>query len=175
MGAINRVPSGLLGLLNAKTLGRTPPDLSPVVDPVLDTYRHYLANIPVQKALNSQTGIVAPTYAADTVVPAGELWAVTAVNAQIVPDAVTTPTGPWAFAVSARTNTSNQTIVLKTLETPIDFLSATSIIQIADTYPGTWLFPPGTNFQVRVYYGDFTSVGTGLTATVGVNYHVLPV
>lgn len=175
MAVINRVPTGLLGLLQAKTLGQTPPDIANFVQGSLDMLRLYLTNIPVKKANITQTGITAPAYAGEVDVPSGELWAVLAAGSQIIPDGTTTPTGNWRFGTVARTPWTNQTIPLKTVETNMAFIGPFDIMQITQVFPEIMFFSPGTRFETRVFSGDFSSAGTGITATTQVNYHPIPV
>ena len=74
MGTINRVPRGLLGLLDAKTGGRTPPDTTGVLSPVIDLTPNYLSDIPFEVAQTAAVVSAAQTVVALVTVPAGELW-----------------------------------------------------------------------------------------------------
>jgi len=84
MPAINRVPQGLLGLLDAKTQGETPKDSSGVLSPTIDLTPNYLANIPLQIALAvaGASSTIGYKTASQVTVPAGELWYVFAASAQ---------------------------------------------------------------------------------------------
>lgn len=76
MSTINRVPKGLLGTLDSKTLGRTPGELLPDVRGVYDLTPNYLADIPMGGVIDINAA-VNPVGIANTIeVPAGELWAV---------------------------------------------------------------------------------------------------
>jgi len=86
MGQINRVPRGLLGLLDAKTGGRTPPETTGVLSPVIDLTPNYLADIPfeIAQASSPAAALTPGTNYGIVTVPAGELWYVYQVSAQII-------------------------------------------------------------------------------------------
>lgn len=58
-GLINRFPRGLLGLLDAKTNGKTPEGLGDLVAPVLDVFPHYIAAM--REAQTDTSGAIAGT------------------------------------------------------------------------------------------------------------------
>lgn len=87
MGMINRVPKGLLGVLDAKTLGRTPEDLAPVVTGVMDLTAYYENDIPQTIVSASDAAVAAVGDFAPITVPEGELWLVYAVSSIVAAQA----------------------------------------------------------------------------------------
>ena len=102
MGVINRLPKGLLGLLDSKTGGKTPADTDPRLQQVLDLTANYLADIPFEIAQNSQnTTLATGQNYAEIVVPDFSLWYVYQIESRIVSgdtgqglDTFTVMTGP---------------------------------------------------------------------------------
>jgi len=83
MATINRVPQGLLSLLDAKTGGNTPPDTANNLQPVLEQLQFYLASIPMQAGqATGNTGGLDSITVASVEIPSGELWAVYGVSVQ---------------------------------------------------------------------------------------------
>lgn len=83
MSIINRVPKGWLGLLDAKTQGRTPKEPLGDLSPVIDLTQNYLADIPMEVAQGQSAGpFLGSTFDATITVPAGELWYVYAGSAE---------------------------------------------------------------------------------------------
>lgn len=78
MGIVNTYPRGLLGLLNAKTGGRTPQDVTETVQTVLDIFPFYAAQMRETVSANSLaiagTGAIFPTTG--FAVPNDEIWLV---------------------------------------------------------------------------------------------------
>lgn len=76
--SFNRTPRGLLGLLDAKVQGRTPQELAEIVQPMLDMFP--LWNAQLREAMSGQTaaavpvGITALANGTLTGPPADELW-----------------------------------------------------------------------------------------------------
>lgn len=97
MAAINRVPKGFLGILDAKTGGRTPAEPLGALAPTMDLTPNYLADIPLE-VVQASTGaaVLALQFVAPVTVPAGELWYVYAVSVEIVGTAAN-----WAVGVPA--------------------------------------------------------------------------
>lgn len=83
---LNRIPPGLLDLLDLKTLGRNPDALGSVVAPTLDLLPQYLLTRRQLITPASRSGIAADGFyipggpATDYVVPETEVWYVWAVN-----------------------------------------------------------------------------------------------
>lgn len=87
MALINRVPQGLLGLLDTKTLGKNPDDLLSTVQPTIDLKALFLANSGLTGTAVIEAGIVAGdigNVVATVTVPAGELWWVQSVASDVV-------------------------------------------------------------------------------------------
>lgn len=76
MGTINRVPKGLLPLLDAKTLGRTPSESLDVLQPTLELGSFYATDIPYQIGVNFSLVVDAVGSYAPVTVPDGKLWMV---------------------------------------------------------------------------------------------------
>lgn len=82
MGAVNRYPQGLLGLLSAKTDGKTPDQASETLSPTLDLTPFYLSGISLSIAEASESGSTIGTFA-DIEVPTGETWMVYAIESRM--------------------------------------------------------------------------------------------
>lgn len=76
MAVINRVPKGLLSLLDAKTLGRTPANVEPEVSVGIDATPMYFADIPLEVEFDIATGITALGVPVSVTIPAGQTWLV---------------------------------------------------------------------------------------------------
>lgn len=76
MSTVNRVPRGFLGTLDAKVLGKSPPDVGQVLQPSLEMLPFYLADLEMIRSVggDSAPNIVAPTLFCSVVIPATELW-----------------------------------------------------------------------------------------------------
>lgn len=78
---IQRLPRGLLSLLDTKSLGRNPPSFDEELRVTLDAYQHYL---PPPAAITTTTaGIVAAANAGIVTVPAQEMWVVRVVGGRM--------------------------------------------------------------------------------------------
>ena len=84
MATINRVPRGLLALLDAKTLGRTPPDLEDRVRGMLDLTELYAGDVPLLTTAAVEGTLTVGGNFAPVTVPAGELWWVYCVSVYTV-------------------------------------------------------------------------------------------
>ena len=75
MGAINRVPSGLLSLLDGQNLGDNPSDMAGTIIPQIDLFHFFMASKGLESVTVSQNFAVNAfgAYAVITV-PPGELW-----------------------------------------------------------------------------------------------------
>ena len=87
MAVVNRVPRGLLGLLDAKTQGQTPADTTGVLSPVIDLTANYLADLVLEtgQASSNATLVAGQNYGVVTV-PDAELWYIYHVTSQIIAD-----------------------------------------------------------------------------------------
>lgn len=83
MGIVNTYPRGLLGLLNAKTGGRTPQDVTETVQMILDIAPFYTAQM--RQTVSSNSGPIAGVGAifplAGFAVPNDQVWLVQAYSA----------------------------------------------------------------------------------------------
>ena len=87
MALINRVPQGLLGLLDTKTLGKNPDDLSNTIVPTVDLKDLFLVNSGLQQDIVTAAAVTSAsllTPVALVSVPAGELWFVLNVTAEVI-------------------------------------------------------------------------------------------
>ena len=74
MAEINRVPRGLLGLLDAKTGGRTPQNADQNLRFGLEQLPFYLADLPQRTATDQDTPVTTSGAHNTIEIPAGELW-----------------------------------------------------------------------------------------------------
>lgn len=82
MAVINRVPRGLLPLLDAKTGGQTPKEFSGQLTPVLDLYENYSADIQFElETQNNNAVLVLGSLNLPVTVPEGEQWLVYSASA----------------------------------------------------------------------------------------------
>ena len=86
MGAINRIPEGLLSLLASKTQGRNPFELLESVRPSLDLLWAYQTDM--ASSLVTGTGAASNDFVAITV-PAAEAWLIHAARAELTTAATT--------------------------------------------------------------------------------------
>jgi hypothetical protein len=78
MGAINRVPAGLLSLLDGQNLGDNPGEIADVISPTIDLWHFFLASKGLEQVVAQEViGPASPAgpYAVLTV-PVGELWVI---------------------------------------------------------------------------------------------------
>ena len=75
MGAINRVPSGLLSLLDGQNLGDNPSEIAGTIIPQIDLFHFFMASKGLESVTASQNFVAGGfgAYAVITV-PPGELW-----------------------------------------------------------------------------------------------------
>jgi len=146
MSIINRVPKGWLGTLDAKTLGATPKETVPNLQPVQDITANYLADIPLEAATaiasfgSGSIGTVINTVT----VPAGELWYVYGVAGSVIIGA--TGGAKYGFDLVVDTNTG---VGAHFLTSSVVFAAAK--VQFESNQRGiTWnpplLFGSGTSF-----------------------------
>lgn len=83
---INRVPDGLQGILDSKTLGENPDDLLGDIRPTLDLRSLFLANAGIRgdAATASVSAASLGMVVAPVTVPSGELWFVVSVSSDVV-------------------------------------------------------------------------------------------
>ena len=85
MSLVNRYPAGLLGLFDAKSNGKTPPDFSEQVRGTVDLGPNYRATVGVTAAIeveNVAAGVWAQAVA-EIPIPAGETWHVYGVSSRV--------------------------------------------------------------------------------------------
>lgn len=116
MGAVNRFAQGLLGLLQTKSLGRLPSEASDLLQLTVDATPFYMAGLSMVAARATQTvGASFIGQGALLEVPAGETWAVIAIDSRfnhdtggefsrVVPEIAQIPFSPTASDVSTPLN-----------------------------------------------------------------------
>lgn len=78
MGNINRVPSGLLGLLDGQVLGKNPDELLGTIQSGLDLTELFLANTTLKAATSTAGSVMSASTVAPVEVPVGEIWFIVA-------------------------------------------------------------------------------------------------
>ena len=143
---INRFPQGLLGLLDLKTQGENPSQLSPLVQGTIELADSYLIN---QRSSNSQAstltalGVTAGAFS-NLVVPQGEIWVLYNLTAELSTPPLAAAT--FACAVGYVPTDNNRFISLS------DYNSVTAIAaaDIIVAWTGRFLLGPGDSPQVFV-------------------------
>jgi hypothetical protein len=74
MPAINRLPRGLLSILDGQTLGTNPKDLDPLVHAQLPILPLYLASKGWETVISSSANVTAAGVTSAILVPNGEFW-----------------------------------------------------------------------------------------------------
>lgn len=142
---INRFPQGLLGLLDLKTQGENPSQLSPLVQGTIELGDSYLIN---QRASNSQNstltglGVTAGAYS-NLVVPQGEIWVLYNLTAELG----TPPLAAATFACSVGfVPTDNNRFIGLVSNGP----TAVAAADFITAWEGRILLGPGDSPQVFV-------------------------
>lgn len=104
MAVINRVPQGFLSFFDAKTLGRTPGDTAGNLQPTIDGFGFYAADLPLQTDVAFLSTITAPGNSVAVTVPDGELWLVYALSGRVT---TITNTFNGQFAISINDPVNN--------------------------------------------------------------------
>jgi len=146
MGAVNRVPRGFLGLLDAKTQGKTPADTTGFVSPVIDLTPNYLADIPIQVEQASQVGNTVGTLYGTVTVPNGELWYVYFVTSE----GIATAAGALNVIPVLVTSSGTLSVPLEKMEAGLGSYAATESMVSVATFPDGFLLGPGTRFATRI-------------------------
>lgn len=147
MSAVNRIqrlPRGLLSLLDTKSLGKNPPSYEDELQLTLDTLGIYL---PPPEYLVSNTnglGIVAPADVGDIVVPNGELWVVRNVGSS-----VTATVGGGILGMVNMAIISGATTATYLHEQSTPTVAVGNSYRRGFTLPQLLYAPPGTTFRLR--------------------------
>ena len=164
MAVINRVPQGLLPLLDAKTGGNTPSDFSGVLSPGIDLTEFYAADIPLEIENTQVAGSTQapPGIIADVTVPAGEQWLVYGGSAICTYSST---------ALSVRTQlvfrpaSPLSAVVVLAVDVPGPFSAVVGQTQSAAWRPSRpWIVRSGSVFSTQVWTGTY-GAGTGLFRT----------
>lgn len=146
MSVINRVPQGLLALLDSKTGGRTPGQIDPAVQASIDVTQMYAADVRMESAFTaaSLTSADIGTLSCLVTVPANELWMVYGVSSQIV----VAITGDDYDCQCAMQFPGVTTAHFLTGENTISNFSLQTFEQVvrAVTFSDPWIVGPGTVF-----------------------------
>jgi len=168
MAVVNRVPRGLLGLLDAKTQGQTPADTNGVLSPVIDLTPNYLADIPLQVAQANNVGNAVGTLYGTVTVPNGELWYVYVVATE----GIATAAGAMnVIPVLVAAASGVLSVPLQKMEAGLGAYAAAESQTSVATFPDALLVGPGTRFATRV-----TNPGGGnISMTTSVVYRSVQV
>jgi hypothetical protein len=163
VGAINRVPSGLLSLLDGQNLGDNPSELAQVIQPTLDLFHFFTASRGLSLELVTESFLAAAVgFKAILQVPMGELWIVEAFSGQI--QAAAPGNSYWSPALAVASNPAAPVIPLWT-GAGVSVPSQMPYIKQA-TLPNELFLPPGT--QLGCYLWDTTAIALGFTVTTQV-------
>lgn len=166
MSTINRVPDGFLGLLDAKTGGRTPLDIEQRLQTVLDLTSFYAANLPLETeiAIGTVTGADVGNLVLPVTVPDGEQWFVRGVSGQMV---VPVAANGYRFEIAVDTTTG---LGLHFLTGGDQFTQTQSqfesVVAVHNFTPWA-IFGPGT----RIGIGVTQIVPNNATTTTSVLFH----
>lgn len=166
-GNIQRVPRGLLGLLDMKTSGQTPPQLGDLVQPQIDLLQMYLLQFPLQNETDSTLNITTPVTYSAIQVPDNVMWFVYGASAE----QLSTTVGPTELAVTLellRQGTNHSRIGIA------DRFSSTSILDQAVSVLNTTtpiLLSAGDGFRGSI----MTTPGADTTGVVRVAYREVPI
>ena len=162
MAVINRVPRGLLPLLDAKTQGRTPTDTADFVQPTLELGENYAADIPFEV---EQGGVFAQpalgSFVVPISVPEGEQWLVYVHSSRLVYGS-TSQTLRCGVGFSPTPNATNALVTATDQSTP--FTPALSQVQSAQWKPDRpIIFRSGATFWVTVTGGSYSATSANVT------------
>lgn len=169
MAVINRVPQGFLGVLDAKTQGQSPADVSPVLSAGIDLTQFYLGDRPLNTAVATTAGVNANGVVAGSAitVPDGELWFVYAAQTQAISTA-----GTAGHSFSWRLTTLDNNF-LHGRQFNSGLAIATGITAIAQDWFETGLHVPAG--CVFAPYVAFIGGGNVFTVTMAVLYRSVQV
>lgn len=144
MAVVNRVPRGLLGLLDAKTQGQTPKDTLPDLQPSIDLTDNYVADLPLQAEQGTAITSSVATTQAVVEVPAGQLWYVFCVTTQ----SVSTGANRDGIAVPVLRSpvSGGLQIPLETVYFTPQTLALGESHVVSRVFGKPWLVGPGTEF-----------------------------
>ena len=144
MAVINRVPRGFLGLLDAKTLGRSPDDVLPDVRGVVDLTSFYLDDIPMRvEEAEDLSGNTSPGAYCPITVPNTEAWYVYVIGAVCIAlgDSTSTSLGLDVVFPSG-TNSVQMVVPFSTFQ-----LLTSERGTVGRTFETPFFVPPGTTFR----------------------------
>lgn len=149
MAVVNRVPRGLLGLLDAKTQGQTPGDTVGVLSPVIDLTPNYLADIPFSTAQASDIGFVTGTNFGVVEVPAGELWYAYVIGSEGIFSGVSTNNGDIVTVLVTPSGVVPVPLMSSGFAQAPNSLASESVTRVAQ-FPQPIIVGPGTQFATRI-------------------------
>lgn len=166
MATINRVPQGLLGLLDAKTQGRTPLDTEANLRPVIDLSQFYVADLPLETeiAIGTVTGADVGDLVLPVTVPSGEQWFVRGVSGQMV---VPVAANGYRFEIALDTTTGLGLHFLTGGDQFTQTQSQFESVVATHNFTPYALFGPGTRFGI----GVTQIVPNNATTTMSVLFH----
>lgn len=177
MGAVNRFPQGLLGLLQSQSTGRTPNDANENLQLTLDMLPFYLAGSTLKASRAIDTGNTLGAYS-DIEVPAGETWLIVSVASQITAlaggDSVTA--WPQIGGVPPIPESASPTIPVECPITGLQFSFNWSANVVGDRYTNAWSPPTPLIVRAPVKFNTFVSkvapVGNISIETIAVFYQL---
>lgn len=165
---LQQYPFGYLSLLNAKSGGYTPPDISDEVKPSLDVTQFLKASIAL-KTTTATTPAQSAVGAGTTVtIPAGEAWQIIGAMA-----AATLGTAGNSLSYQLSLNPPDLTLGSCCLayQEPIAVTNAAQTFNLPWSAPDGLILGPGSQFQMQLCLALANSV----TAVCRVLYRPLPV
>jgi len=166
MAIVNRVPVGFLPLLDAKSGGNTPAQISEFLQPTLDMAELYMTDIPFEVEIDSTTHQPAiGTINNPITIPAGQQWLVYFVNAQVI---YQTASQSIRCAVSLDVSSDNSANVTIANDEPGGFTSVALQRQNAICqFERPVIFRSGTRFACQVVGGSWAATnGTTITTVL---------
>ena len=148
MARPNRYPEGLLDLLDAKSLGKTPSEMADIVSPTLDMRDFYLASVEWTRGREIATAVTTVAYTADVVVPDNELWFVYAVAGELT--TISADAGQLVDIQTVYRTRSGSTSCHLANSLGRSVPNALQRAEAIFTTDRPWLFRPGSTFQTRL-------------------------
>lgn len=160
---IQRFPKGLLGLLDMKGSGQTPPDLSSIVQPQIDVSALYMAD--ARRSLGGGAGpnvLLGFAFNNGSKVPEGEMWVVNNITVTVTTGGAVT----GEYAAGYQDNGSNSFVVSPYMTVPISQTVVGIGVQFA---PWSLVLMPG--YKVGIWGKNLTGL---TTSQIWVDYYRVP-
>lgn len=162
MGAVQRIPAGLLELLSAKTSGLTLDSMNREIRGVIDLMQMFGLAQPLE-TVRVVDAAIAEGSAMQLVVPADEWWLLYAASTQFT----STTTGTFVMSIRISSNTdSAQTVALARVSSGLA-IAATFVSGAIFVPPQPMLLPPNT-----ILWGVLDLLGVDATAAMSMNARI---